>query len=77
MRQQFAQSPPAGETVRAGIHAIAKESTVRGIFSGCILDDLTLFPSERGETIKVQKSKQSTYVFHAHYGRLALRQAMI
>ena len=61
MRQQFAQYLPAGETVRAGIHAIAKESTVRGIFSGCILDDLTLFPSERGETIKVQKSKQSTY----------------
>lgn len=61
MMQMFAQYLPDGEAVRAGIHAIANESQVAGIFSGCVLDDLTLIPSERGEVIKVRKSKQATY----------------
>lgn len=52
---------PSGEKIIAGIHACASESQVNGIFTGCTLDDITLFPSQGGGEIKVRRSKYSGY----------------
>lgn len=52
---------PGGEKLRAGIHACAYESQVNRIFSGGVLVDHTLVPSEEGGIIRVRRSKYSTY----------------
>lgn len=52
---------PGGEKVSAGIYACAYESQVNRIFSGGVLVDNTLVPSEDGGVMGVRKSKYSTY----------------
>lgn len=51
---------PNGEKIRAGIHACAFESQVNAIFSGCVLDEITVLPSNRGGEIKVRRTKYAT-----------------
>lgn len=48
---------PAGETLSAGIHAVAKETGVTQIFGKCIRTEDGLAPSENGGTVGVHKNK--------------------
>ncbi len=59
MMQALGRHLPAGESVKAGIHACANESHVRRIYSGCILVGNMLIPSEKGSIVKVKRSKYS------------------
>ena len=52
---------PDGETFVAGIHAGANESSVTGVFSGCILMQDRLRPDPNGGTVKVIRKKYSGY----------------
>lgn len=52
---------PDGETILAGIHAIATESSVTCVFNECVITEEKLCPRENGSTIAISKSKYSTY----------------
>ncbi len=52
---------PQGEKISAGIHACASESQVNGIFTGCVLDEITVLPSGSGDELKVRRTKYSAY----------------
>ena len=61
MRDTLEKYIPAGETMLAGIHAIAKETSVIGIFEKCIRTENSLIPDENGGTVALNKKKFSTY----------------
>ncbi len=52
---------PKDETLLAGIHAIAKETNLTGVFSKCIPTENGLIPDENGGTISLNKKKYSAY----------------
>ena len=51
MRQSLEKYIPEGETLQAGIHAIAKETKVTGIYGKCIRKEDSLVPDENGGII--------------------------
>lgn len=61
MRQAFEKYIPDGETLLAGIHAVAKESSVTCVFSDCVLTEDALLADKNGKTVSVSKTKYSTY----------------
>ena len=61
MRETLKEYIPAGEVLLAGIHAIAKETMVTGIFGKCIRTEDSLVPDENGGTVALKKRKYSTY----------------
>lgn len=61
MRRALEKYLPAGETILAGIHAIANESSVTCVFGECVLTEDKLLPSQNGETVAISKTKYSTY----------------
>ncbi len=61
MRQSLEKYIPEGETLQAGIHAIAKETKVTGIYGKCIRKEDSLVPDENGGIIALNKKKYSTY----------------
>jgi hypothetical protein len=48
MRMALEKYIPDGETLLAGIHAIAKETNIIGIFDKCICTEYSLRPDENG-----------------------------
>ena len=61
MREALQRYVPNGETVLAGIHAIAKETKVTGIFGKCVRTECRLIPDENGGTIAFDKKKYAAY----------------
>ena len=61
MRRALEKYIPDGETVIAGIHAIAKESSITCVFGECVLTDSKLLANKEGKTVSVSKTKYSTY----------------
>lgn len=61
MRRALEKYIPDGETVIAGIHAVAKESSVTCIFGECVLKGDKLLADKEGRTVSVSKTKYSTY----------------
>ena len=61
MRRALEQYIPAGETMLAGIKAVAKESSVTCVFGECILTDDKLLVNKNGKTVSISKSKYVTY----------------
>lgn len=61
MQRALGNYIPDGETLLAGIHAIAKESSVTCVFSECVLTEDMLLPHQNGKTVSISKSKYSTY----------------
>lgn len=61
MRMALEKYIPDGETLLAGIHAIAKETNIIGIFDKCICTEYSLRPDENGGIIALRKKKGSAY----------------
>lgn len=61
MRQALGRYIPGGETLLAGIHAVAKESNVTGVFGKCVRVEGRLIPHENGGIIAVNKKKYAAY----------------
>ena len=61
MRRAFEKYTPDGETLIAGIHAIANESSVIMTYKNCISTDYTLEPAENGQIVELTKTKYSAY----------------
>jgi len=61
MRQTLGQYIPNGETLLAGIHAVSKETNIRGVWGKCIPTESSLVPDENGGTIALNKKKLSAY----------------
>ncbi|MCM1113254.1 MAG: hypothetical protein NC399_08390 [Muribaculum sp.] len=61
MRRVLEKYIPDGETMLAGIHAIAKESSVTAFFVKCIPMENRLVPDETGGVIALHKKKYSGY----------------
>lgn len=61
MRQALEKYIPAGETLIAGIHAVAKESSVICVFGKCVIEEDMIRPYESGKTTAVRKAKYCTY----------------
>lgn len=61
MRLALEKYIPAGETLVAGIHAVAKESSVTCVFGKCVIVEDMIRPHENGKTTAVSKTKYSTY----------------
>ena len=61
MREALDRYIPSGETLLAGIHAIAREINIKCIFSKCIRTEHKLIPDENGVTAELSKKKNSTY----------------
>lgn len=61
MRETLEEYIPAGEELLAGIHAIAKETMVTGVFGKCIRTEDSLIPDENGGTVALKKRKYSTH----------------
>ena len=57
MRMALEKYIPDGETLLAGIHAIAKETNIIGIFDKCICTEYSLRPDENGGIIALRKKK--------------------
>ncbi|MCI8553589.1 MAG: hypothetical protein HFJ80_01420 [Clostridiales bacterium] len=57
MRRALGAYIPDGETLLAGIHAIAKETNVTGVFGKCVRTENGLFPDENGGVIALNKKK--------------------
>ena len=62
---------PEGETLQAGIHAIAKETKVTGIYGKCIRKEDSLVPDENGGIIALNKKNTQLMIF-----TLALRSLL-
>ncbi len=61
MRQVLSAYVPNGETLLAGIHAISKETNVVAFFENCICKEDRLIPSEKGDTVVLNKKKYLAY----------------
>lgn len=61
MRQALGKYIPNGETLLAGIHAIAKETEVNSIFGGCVRTEDRLLANPNGGIVALSKKKYSTY----------------
>ncbi|MCI8359879.1 MAG: hypothetical protein HFE86_00900 [Clostridiales bacterium] len=61
MRQVLGKYIPDRETLLAGIHAVAKETSVTGVFGKCMRMEDGLVPDEKGGVIVLNKKKYSTY----------------
>lgn len=61
MRQALDKYIPVGETMLAGIHAIAKESSVTCVFGECSLTEDKLVVNKSGSALVISKKKYSTY----------------
>lgn len=61
MRQVLSKYIPNGETLLAGIHAVAKETSVNFVFGNCIRREDRLSPDENGGIVSLKKKKYSTY----------------
>ncbi len=61
MRMALEKYIPDGETLLAGIHAIAKETNIIGIFDKFICTEYSLRPDENGGIIALRKKKGSAY----------------
>ena len=61
MRKALEKYIPDGETLLAGIHAVAKETSVTAVFGKCIRTENGLVPHEDGGTIALNKRKYATY----------------
>lgn len=60
MKQVLGRYIPQGETLLAGIHAIAKETSVTGVFGKCSRTEDGLIPDENGGTVALSKNGYST-----------------
>jgi len=61
MKQMLGKYIPNGETLLAGIHAVAKEVNITGVFGKCVCMEDRLVPNENGATITLSKKKYSAY----------------
>lgn len=61
MRQALGKYIPNGETLLAGIHAVSKEMSVRGVFGKCVCTESGLTRNENGGIIALNKKKYSSY----------------
>lgn len=61
MRQALGKYIPNGETLLAGIHAVSKETSVRGVFGKCVRTESGLTPNENGGIVALNKKKYSSY----------------
>uniref|UniRef100_UPI0040573ACB hypothetical protein n=1 Tax=Acetatifactor sp. TaxID=1872090 RepID=UPI0040573ACB len=61
MRRALEKYIPDGETLIAGIHAVAKESSVTCVFGECVLTENKLLADKEGGTVSVSKKKYSAY----------------
>ncbi len=52
---------PAGEMLSAGIHAIAKETDIKGVFGKCVRTESQLIPDENGGIVVLNKKKYGAY----------------
>lgn len=59
MRQALGACIPDGETLLAGIHAIAKEMSTACVFKKCIRVESGLVPDENGGIVSLYKKKYS------------------
>lgn len=64
MRRALEKYIPAGETLTAGIHAIAKETEVNCVFTGCVCAQDRLIPAQDGGVLALSKKK---YLSHDIY----------
>ena len=60
MRHNLAKYIPDGETLLAGIHAMAYESSVICVFSGCVCMEDRLRPDKDGGTVALMKKKYNS-----------------
>lgn len=60
MRYNLAKYIPDGETLLAGIHAMAYESSVICVFSGCVRMEDRLHPDKDGRTVALTKKKYNS-----------------
>lgn len=60
MRHNLAKYIPDGETLLAGIHAMAYESSVICVFSGCVRMEDRLRPDKDGGTVALTKKKYNS-----------------
>ena len=61
MVQSMEKYIPQGETLLAGIHAVAKETEATSIFGNCICIEDQLIPSENENAVILNKKKYSAY----------------
>ena len=61
MRRVLGEYVPGQEALLAGIHAIAKETSVTGVFGKCRRMEDGLVPDENGGAVAITKKKYSTY----------------
>lgn len=61
MRMTLGKYIPDGETLLAGIHAVSKETCIKGVFGKCIRADSGLIPYENGSIIALNKKKYAAY----------------
>lgn len=61
MRRALEKYIPDGETLLAGIKAVANESSVTCVFGECTLTEDRLIPCKDGGTIEISKKKYSGY----------------
>lgn len=61
MKHALEKYIPTRESLLAGIHAVAKETSVVAAFGKCIRLEDRLVPNENGGTIALNKKKYSTY----------------
>lgn len=61
MRRILDKYIPDGETLLAGIPAVAKETTVFAAFDGCFAANDALVPHKDGKTVAVMKKKVNPY----------------
>lgn len=60
MRHNLAKYIPDGETLLAGIHAMAYESSVICVFSGCVPMEDRMHPDKDGGTVALMKKKYNS-----------------
>lgn len=61
MRRVLGQYIPAGESLTAGIHAVAQETCVRAVFGKCVRTENGLIPDADGGIVALEKKKYATY----------------
>lgn len=52
---------PAGETLRAAVHAVSLKKVTKQVYSGCRYTEEALIPDAGGKTYLIEKSKHSTH----------------
>lgn len=72
MRILLGKYIPDGETLMAGIRAVANESKVTGVYGKCIPAEDRLIPSEEGGIISLRKEKYSVYDIYIGITQYAL-----